>query len=272
LLVPACGSGRGDATPPPTSAPIVDVGGIGIAVYAPRAAYEGTLADDTDAPAGLAGVAVFGDSLTVQAWDYLRGLARYGGLPFSGDRISGTALCDWREEIDQRLAGEPPAFLVFGFAGNNVTDCTGRATGSALGDVYERDAREVVAQARRVGTHVVIVGPPDMGVEHVDRNATAVRAAFEHVAQEAAAAGDDGVTYADGRDTISPRGFSGVARCESWESEPLGCHDGEIPIRHPDGIRWSQPDAYGYSGGSWRWAATMFSEVPPAPGSEAARD
>jgi hypothetical protein len=270
--VAACGSDRGDATPPPTSAPIVDVAGIGIAVYAPPEAYEGTLAGDADAPAGLAGVAVFGDSLTVQAWDYLQGLASYGGLPFSGDRIVGTALCDWRDEIDQRLAGSPPAFLVLGFAGNNVTDCTGRQTGSALGQVYERDARSVVAQARGVGTHVVIVGPPDMGVEPVDRNAAAVRAAFERVVQDAAAAGDDGVTYVDARETISPDGFTPVDECDSWESDTLGCRDGEIEIRHPDGVHWSQPDAYGYSGGSWRWAAAMFSELPAAPGSAATRD
>jgi hypothetical protein len=270
--VAACGNDRSDATPPPTSAPIVDVAGIGIAVYAPPEAYEGTTAGDTDAPAGLAGVAVFGDSLTVQAWDYLRGIASYRGLPFSGDRISGSALCDWRDEIDQRLAVSPPAFLVFGFAGNNITDCTGRETGSALGQVYERDAREVVAQARGVGTHVVIVGPPDMGVENVDLNAATVRTAFERVAQEAAAAGHDGVAYVDARETISPGGFSPVAECESWESDTLGCRDGEIRIRHPDRVHWSQPDVYGYSGGSWRWAATMFSELPPAPGSAATSD
>jgi hypothetical protein len=238
-------------------------------VYAPPEAFPGTLSDDTLAADAPKSVAVFGDSLTVQAWDYVMGLALYGGLQLLGDRFSGTALCDWRDDITRVLTASRPAYLVLAFAGNNVTDCTGGEVGRALGEIYARDARAVVQEAERVGTRVVFIGPPDMGLEYIDRNATAVREALEQVVDDA---GDDVATFVDSRDEISPDGFDPLADCLGWETEQLGCRDGKTRIRHPDRVHWVQPNIYGYSAGSWRWASVMFDEVQPAPNSPATRD
>jgi hypothetical protein len=269
LLLSACGdSSHGDATPP-TVAPVKDLTGIGIAVYAPPAAYKGALSDDTLSADATKSVAVYGDSLTAQAWDYVINLAMYGGLQLLGNRLSGTALCDWRDDMIRVMTTARPPYLVFGFAGNNGTPCTHQQVGDALGAIYEEDARAVVQQAEQVGTHVVLVGPPDMGLPFVERNAGAVRAAFQRVADEA---GDDVATFVDSRDEISPDGFDPLADCKSWENATQGCRDGRIRIRLPDGVHWSQPNIYGYSGGSWRWATILFEKIQPAPNSAATRD
>ena len=241
---------------------------MGIAVFAPPEAYQGTLESGTLAADAQKRVAVYGDSLTVQAWDYIIGLALYGGLQLLGDRFSGTALCDWRDDMERVLASRP-AYLVFGFAGNNVTDCTGHEVGAALGKIYERDARAIVQAAAKVGTHVIIVGPPDMGLKYNQRNAAAVRDAMVRVADDA---GDDAVTFVDSRDEISPDGFDPFADCKDFETQQLGCTDGKIRIRSPDGVHWTQPNNFGYSGGSWRWATQFFEKVKPAPDSAAMRD
>jgi hypothetical protein len=270
LLLSACGdSSHGQTSPPPPpAAPRTDIAGIGIAVYAPPEAYKGTLSSHVLPGDARNSVAVFGDSLTVQSWDYVNGLALYGGLHLIGDRFSGTALCDWRDGITQALTTRP-SFLVFGFAGNNVTECTGHRVGAALGKVYERDARAVVKQAKQVGTHVIIVGPPDMGLAYINRNAKAVRAAFKRVADDE---GADAVTFVDSRDNISPDGYTSDANCKSWETVALGCRAGKIGIRYADKVHWSRPNIYGYSGGAWRWATTLFENVKPAPDSPAMRD
>jgi hypothetical protein len=264
-LLAACGSSHHSAPPPVVKSPI-DVFGVGIAVYVPPEAYAGTFAGGhTDVRPGAA-LAVFGDSLTVQASDYVTALARYGGRAlFSGWR-SGSALCDWMGEIRSVLADAHPSDIVLGFAGN-VTDCTGLVTGSALGRVYERDAREVVALAAKAGTRVTLVGPPDMRPRDFARRAAAVRRAFERVAD-----GRQDVDYVDSRDVLSPNGFTATLGCASFETAPLGCRDGEIRVRAPDGVHWMPPETHGYSAGAWRWATVLVQDVKPAAGSPASRD
>ena len=264
-LLTACGSGRHEATPPVVKSP-VDVFGVGIAVYAPPDAFGGTFAGGPSAVRPGAALAVYGDSLTVQASDYLTALARYGGRRLLSGWRSGSALCDWVGDIRTVLVEARPTDLVLGFAGN-VTECTGALTGDALGRVYERDARLVVALAAKVGTHVVLVGPPDMRPRDFARRSAGVRRAFARVAR-----GRRDVDYVDSRDALSPDGYSATLGCASFETAALGCRSGEITVRAADGVHWAQPNVHGYSGGAWRWAKVMMSEIKPAPTSLAAHD
>jgi hypothetical protein len=266
----ACGrSHRAQPTPPPTTLPVNDVTGLGIAVYAPPDAYRGTLARDPLPTGARTGVAVYGDSLTAQAWDYVESLARYGGHRLSGNRLSGSALCDWNDDLARTLRDVRPAYIVVAFAGNNGTPCVAGLTGRLLEDKYEADARAVVERARAVGTHVVFVGPPDMLAAYMRANAMAARDAYEKVAVEA---DSDDVDFVDSRDTLSIDGYTPTTACTPWETPLLGCKNGMIPIRLADGVHWSQPEAHGYSGGAWRWAADLFREVRPAANALAAHD
>jgi hypothetical protein len=265
LLTTACGSSHHSAPPPVVKSPI-DAYGVGIAVYAPPEAFRGTFAGGVSTLRPGAALAVFGDSLTVQASDYLTALARYGGLRLFGGWRSGSALCDWMGEIRTVLADVRPTDLVLGFAGN-VRPCTGAVTGSAVGRVYERDARIAAALAAQVGTHVVLVGPPDMRPRDFARRAGGVRRAFARVAD-----GRRNVDYVDSRDVLSPDGYTATLACAGFESAPLGCGTGEIVVRAADGVHWAQPNVRGYSGGAWRWAKVMVSDVKPAPNSLAAHD
>jgi hypothetical protein len=265
LLMTACSSSH-HSTPPAVVKSPIDAYGVGIAVYAPPEAFRGTFAGGPSTLRPGEALAVFGDSLTVQASDYLTALARYGGLRlFSGWR-SGSALCDWMGEIRRVLADVRPAQLVLGFAGN-VTACTGPLPADASGRVYERDALEVVALAVKVGTHVVLVGPPDMRPRDFARRAAGVRRAFSRVAD-----GRRDVDYVDSRDVLTPNGYRATLGCTSFETTALGCRNGEMTVRSADGVHWAHPNVHGYSGGAWRWATEMVSAIKPVPGSPASRD
>ena len=71
----------------------------------------------------------------------------------------------------------------------------------------------------------------------------------------------DDVSFVDGREYLSPDGFSETLPCLDDEDEAKGCVDGQIVVRHPDGVHWDEPGADGYSAGSYRWAQAILSNA-----------
>jgi lysophospholipase L1-like esterase len=108
----------------------------------------------------LSGVAFYGDSLAVQAQDWLK--LRVPTLYLHVR--SGSALCDWLPSMRTDLAREHPRVVLLAFAGNGWTPCTrpqGKAlAGSALVANYATAARAAISLARASGATVVLVRPP----------------------------------------------------------------------------------------------------------------
>lgn len=108
----------------------------------------------------LSGVALYGDSLAVQAQDALS--LRVPKL--YRHTFGGTALCDWLPSMRTDLAREHPKVVMLAFGGNGWTPCTqpqGKMlTGSALIANYATAARTAIYLVRSTGATVVLVRPP----------------------------------------------------------------------------------------------------------------
>ncbi|MGQ0824197.1 MAG: SGNH/GDSL hydrolase family protein [Actinomycetota bacterium] len=201
-------------------------------------------------------VAIYGDSLSAEAQPYLEMLAGASGRELEPGFFWGTAPCDWVDDIEQRTPRDEPVAIVMAFAGNNVTPCTDGATGTALADQYERDVRRGAVAATSAGAHVVLVGPPDMDAPLYREHAPLIRARMEDIADELA-----DVEFVDGRELLSPDGFAPALPCREdfGEDAAHGCTDGEIVVRHEDGVHFDPPGPDGFSAGANRWARTLLS-------------
>ncbi len=218
------------------------------------------------APGAGSGVAVFGDSLTLQAWTYVQRIAAHRAQPFFGGSFGGMALCDYLTAIDDTLRDHRPAYVVIAFVGNNLTPCTlaadgSRQHGSALVARYRHDAEVVVEHAHAAGAQVFLVGPPAMGNPVWNADATGLRGAMRRIARS-----HPGVVYLDANKEFTPDGFTATRPCLSFETPALGCHDGSIVVRDPDGVHFWVPMGgdQSYSAGAWRYATFLMSRIPPA--------
>jgi hypothetical protein len=205
-------------------------------------------------------VAVFGDSLTFQAWPALQDLAARRGLRLFGHAFPGAAICDAHTEIAETLERERPAVVVIAYVGNNVTPCTGLAQADELGDRYEADAEAVAELVEQDGARLHIVLPPDMNDDVLRVNADAVRSRYERVAAD-----HPDIELVDGRRFLSPDGFTPTLPCLPSEAFGVGCTDGRITVRDPDGVHLSPPIAVGYSAGGVRWADACLSGISGNP-------
>jgi hypothetical protein len=225
-----------------------------------------TRAPKTASPSAQRGVAVFGDSLTLQAWAYLQRIAADRGQPFDGGAYGGTALCDWLGGIHKVLSREHPAALVLAFAGNNLTPCTltpsgKRRFGADLVTRYRADAQQAIAEAAVAHTKVFLVGPAAMRDPVWNDDATRLRTMLRTLAAHHA-----GVEYLDAHAVLSPDGFQPAGPCLSFETAAFGCHDRSIVVRARDGVHLSGPVGGdgGYSAGGWRFATLLLRGLPNA--------
>ena len=111
--------------------------------------------------------------------------------------------------------------------------------------------------AEDAGVPLVLVGPPDMapGNDFVPRS-TEVRDRFRAVAER-----HDDASFVDGREYLSPDGFSETLPCLDSEGAAQGCVDGQIVVRDPDGVHWDEPGPDSYSAGAYRWAQALLADA-----------
>lgn len=206
--------------------------------------------DDEAAPAS---VAIFGDSLTMQAWPEVERLADAQGLDLSGQGVIGAAPCDMLGAVEERLGTDPPDRLVVAFVGNNLTACTGRVDGAALADRYATDLARIAELAADAGAEMVVVGPPAMGDDDFRARAPDLTARYEDFA-----AATDGVEFVDGTTHLSPEGFAATLPCDDAERGTPVCVDDAVAVRDPDGVHLAEPARAGeVTGGMTRWARTL---------------
>lgn len=216
-----------------------------------------------DVPPAQGDVAVFGDSLTLQAWPYLEAIAAHQGRALTGAAYGGVALCDWLPVLEDMLGEDPPAELVLAFAGNNLTPCVAasdgrRRFGDDLAAAYTADAETAIGLARASGARVVLAGPPAMRGPVGSAHGQRLQIAFARLAQAA------DVDFVDLSEALSPDGYTRTLPCLAFETGELGCALGRIVVREDDGVHLSAPNPVGYSAGAWRYAIALL-EGPAAP-------
>lgn len=234
--------------------------------YVPTAALRELPPGVGPRPATRPVVAVYGDSLTVQAFDYVEQIAEARGWTVTGRAIGGTAPCDHVRPIEQTIAAIHPALIVVAFVGNAATPCmTGsgrvRPSPAATADRYRTDLTRIVADARRARVPLWIVRPPDMA----DPRYAAVGAALAPLWPQLAANAPGLVRILDARAALTPDGYRRDRPCLDFETAELGCRDGRVVVRFTDGLHLSGPARRTrYSAGGWRYATVLVGELPQA--------
>ena len=214
-------------------------------------------------------VAVWGDSLTLQAADALRVQGRAHGFDLTVYAFFGLAACDVAPQIFPTLERNPPDALVLAFTGNNFSPCMAQngkpMTGAAYFATYRRDIEHLVDAASAYHIPVLLVGAPTFPAKenHPDR------VELNHVYMQIAAA-RSGVSYASTAPAVSPLGFAARVACIAGETAAHGCSNGLITVRTGNGIHFDDPlavacpsartssDACRYTAGGHRYANAII--------------
>lgn len=251
----------------PSGTPTSRTGASGIpdlgpqATWAPAAAFA-HLPASLPAPRTRT-VALFGDSLVVQAFPYAKQIAARRGYRLVGGAFGGLALCDETASISKTLAKDKPSLVVLGFVGNAITPCMqpdGRLPSrSDTVAAYLRDTRAVIAAAREHGADVWLVAPPRMRKPDRDALAADIERTWRTLARFT-----PGVRVIASAPYVSPTGFAAQLTCLPFETRALGCRGGTITVRSPDGTHLAPPHpSPPYSSGAWRYAEALVGALAP---------
>jgi hypothetical protein len=191
-------------------------------------------------------VVVYGDSLTWESRRMLPGIAAALGVEATQHSFVGTAICDWTNDMWQRVPHERPTVVVLAFYGNSWTPCMSDGNGDFLQDSakarkYAHDANAAVAIALATGSKVVFVGAPRSQPQMNDPNWELVRDVYR--AQAARHPGQ--VFFVDAGTTIAPHDtFEETMPCLPRERDLVDtngtrpCQHGRIIVRAPDGVHF----------------------------------
>jgi hypothetical protein len=186
-------------------------------------------------------VAIWGDSLALQAHDALREQGRVHGLNVVVQAFYGLAPCDVAGQFLRDLESSLDA-LVIAFTGNNLTPCMEqsgqRMTGSAYYEAYRRDVSGLVAATVARKVPVLVVGAPAFPA----RKNVPDRVELNRVLREVADA-HPGAEYVDSWPHVSPDGFTNTLPCLPGETAALGCDSGRITVRAGNGVHFDEPRA-----------------------------
>jgi hypothetical protein len=218
------------------------------------------IAGSAEAAPGRPRVLLFGDSLLVEAAGQIRSLAADAGVDVEVHAGAGTAICDWQREAGSDRDRFRPDVSVLAFVGNNLTPCTGRIWGPALGLRYGRDLDAMSATLRRAGP-VYVVRPPAR--RWWDVTARAVEAAYADAADART------VRLIDGRRYISPFGvWSATQPCLPDEpcTGPVVAGLRTNVVRAPDALHLCPTGFHDgrcddWSSGAYRYALDIMEPV-----------
>ncbi len=209
-------------------------------------------------------IALYGDSLSMQAAQDFQYLADEAGGTTLLAAYNGQAICDVLPRLASDASTWHPTVAVLEFTGDALTPCMAgyQVNTPAYDTKYLRDAQTAIATLRSHAVPVVLVGAP------LDSNpGLSVNVAHLNALYAALARSVPGVTYADaGRSVLADGRFTWTLPCLPFEqcSGPSGTD----VVRSPDGIHFC-PDGrvavegpYDvcdvYSSGSFRFAASML--------------
>lgn len=186
-------------------------------------------------------VAIWGDSLALQAHDALREQGRAHDLDVAVLAFFGLAPCDVARQFLRDLES-PPDALVIAFSGNNLTPCMEQSgkpmTGSAYYEAYRGDVGALVAATVARKIPVLVVGAPAFPAS---KNVPD-RVELNRVLREVADA-HPGASYVASSPYVSPDGFTNTLPCLPGETAALGCSEGRITVRASNGIHFDEPRA-----------------------------
>jgi hypothetical protein len=214
-------------------------------------------------------IALYSDSLGAQAKPFLEDQLS-GEARVRGAAVPGAALCDSLPAIATDLDGAKPRLAVIQFSGNNITPCMQGQDGEpleggALVEKYEADARFAVEALVNEDVPVLLVSSPPTTVSD---NSTRINEVFREIAEEYRANGAD-VSYVDAAPSVTgPAGeFQETLPCLPFETPELGCDNGQITVRAPDGVHFcptmsgEDPECPVWSSGAYRFATAIAGPI-----------
>jgi hypothetical protein len=218
-------------------------------------------------------VALFGDSLGMQAGQQFSDLAQAAGGTAFVRTYAGTAPCDWIPSMPADITAFHPTAVVLEFSGGNYSPCMDGVptTGSTVYPSgspqyyakYRTDVQTIIDLFRASGAEVFLVGLPyDVPSSGFNENVANLNQLYA-----ALAAANLGVGYVDaGQAVLADGGFTWTLPCLS--GEPCTGPAGTNVVRAPDGVHFCPSavvtvvDYYDecsvYSSGSFRFASAML--------------
>ena len=154
-------------------------------------------------PAGPSRIALYGDSLGMEAGPDFSYIARAAGASTLVRTYGGLAVCDWLPTMTADATSWRPTAVVLEFSGDAFTPCM---SGAAIGtqQYYQKYAADVQAAIdifRPYGTKVFIVGVPYDASAAENQNVTDLDQIYASVA-----AANAGVTYVDAGQAVMAHG------------------------------------------------------------------
>ena len=170
-------------------------------------------------------VILYGDSISMETVSTFNWFLAQSGFRGVNRTFGATAPCDWFSRIRDDRYRFAPAAVVMQFSGASVLSCM---KDRDVLPAYREDVRTATRIFMDAGVPVVWVSTPLVGYP-----GTSV-AEINQIEQEAAA--ELGVTYIDAAAAVLDHGqFTSTLPCLRHETSSMGCTDGRIAVRSPDG-------------------------------------
>ncbi len=209
-------------------------------------------------------IALYGDSLGMQAAPFLQYLAGVSGDSTLLRAYNGWAICDDLQTMASDAATLHPSVALIEFSGNAVTHCmSGYTMGTtAYYEKYKADAQQAIDVFRNSGIPVVLIGAPISAWANLVANLDVLNQIYASLATA-----NPGVTYVDaGQSVLADGQFTLTLPCLPFE--PCTGPAGTNVVRSPDGVHFC-PDGnttvqgwYSlcdvYSSGAFRFALAML--------------
>ena len=216
------------------------------------------------APPGPRRVALYGDSLGMEAGMDFTYLGRAAGASVLVRTYGGLAVCDLFGSMASDAAAWQPTDVVLEFSGDNFTPCM---AGDPIGSPqyyakYRADLQQAIDIFRPNGTRIFLSGIPYNAWTEANTNIANLNQLFASVAMA-----NSGVTYVDAGQAVMANGaYTQTLPCLA--GEPCTGPSGTNVVRAPDGVHFcptGNTTAQGYfelcdvySSGAFRYAAAML--------------
>ena len=215
-------------------------------------------------PPGPPRIALYGDSLGMEAGPDFTFLANAAGASALVRTYGGLAVCDFFQAMASDAASWQPTAVVLEFSGENFTPCM---AGDPIGSPgyyakYKSDIQTAIDIFRPYGTEVFLIGIPFDASSAANPNVANLNRLYASVA-----AANTGVTYVDAGLAVMANGaFTWTLPCLAIE--PCTGPSGTNVIRAPDGVHFCPTgdttiEGYFavcnvYSSGAFRFAAAIL--------------